>query len=105
MCVLSLLLELFYFISLYSVARSLANSSRWLLCFGRLSPLAFLDLVARIQGGREEKGRRRRGGGKAKLQVVVVVKQKEQGAQMAVDSRVVDKAVCWSPRGQYGNEI
>jgi len=100
-------LELFYFISLYSVALSLANSSRWLLCFGRLSALAFLDLGARIQGGREEKGRRRRrgGGGKAKLQVVVVVKQKEQGAQMAVDSRVVDKAVCWSPRGQYGNEI
>jgi len=48
-------LELFYFLSLYSVALSLANSSRWLLCFGRPSPLAFLDLVAQIQ----EEGRKR----------------------------------------------
>jgi hypothetical protein len=37
--------------------------------------------------------------------VMVVVKEREQGAQMAVDSRGVDKAVCWSPRGQYGNGI
>lgn len=74
---------------------SLPPCSRW-LCFGRLSPLAFLDLVAQIQGGKE-KGRQ------AKAAVVVVVKQKEQGAQMAVDSSGVDKAVCRSPRGQYGN--
>jgi hypothetical protein len=54
LCSLSLLLELFYFFSLYSVALSLTNSSRWLLCFGRLSPLAFLDIVAQIQGGKRE---------------------------------------------------
>lgn len=67
------------FLSLLCCSLSVPNSSRWLLCFGLLSPLAFLDLVAKIQGGGEEKGGRR---GKAKLRgvVVVVVKQKEQGA-------------------------
>jgi len=43
---------------------SLHPCSRWLLCFGLLSPLAFLDLVAQIQGGeggRAEEGKEERG--------------------------------------------
>jgi hypothetical protein len=62
-----------------------------------------LSPKSRRKGGKGKKKRRRQdkaagGGGEQ-------VKQKEQGAQMAVDSRGVGKAVCWPPRGQYGNGI
>lgn len=90
-----------------------ARAGCFALAFSLLCPLAFLDLVAQIQGGGGGRGKRRaRQRQRAKRKAAacgqrgeVKVKLKEQGAQMAVDSSGVDKAVCWSPRGQFRHGI
>lgn len=92
-----------------SFSLSLPPCSRWLLCFGLVSPLAFLDLVAQIQGGGRGKRARQRANAKLRVRGEVRLKLKEQGAQMAVGSSGVDCGV-WTkqfvgrPEGNSGTE-